>query len=60
MFNEAHDIPPLPLEEREKRDNEWILPDEPEEKDRKMLESYNFKKKSGRMGGVRNKGMGLG
>jgi hypothetical protein len=45
MFNQAHDIPHLTLEEREKLENRWILPDEPEQADRDMVKKYDFEKK---------------
>jgi hypothetical protein len=44
MFNQAHDIQPKTLEEREMDENEWILPEAvPDEVDRKWDKDYDFK-----------------
>jgi hypothetical protein len=44
MVNEAHGTAPLSLEDEEKRDNEWKLPDEPPQSDREWVDSFHHKK----------------
>ena len=47
MLNEAHDMSPQQVDDQERRENRWILPREPEQKDREWDEMYNFKKNPG-------------